>query len=99
MDIVTRFCLAIVHCIFLHPHEGGIRISLAVAVAISKGLKLILVVFHFWGTFALHLLYGLAHLLVTEPRLIHLLEDAVCSLFHLIGSECLLLIGIFHCQS
>ncbi len=59
--------LTVVHSILLHVHERGVRISLAVAVALIKLREALL----------LYLAYSLAELLVRHALLVHLLKDAV----------------------
>src|SRR5574344_936897 len=81
--VITRFCLAVVHRVLLHAHERGVRVSLAVAVPVSKYVKLVLVLLHLGSTLGLHLLNGLPHFLVADAILIHLLQYAVCPLCHL----------------
>nr|WP_229696106.1 hypothetical protein [Paenibacillus albidus] len=42
--IITRFELTITHVVFLHPHEGPIRVGLAEAIPVAKQ-HLVLLVF------------------------------------------------------
>ena len=41
--IVTGVGLTVVHCVLLHVHERGIRISLAVTISIAEYLKMFVV--------------------------------------------------------
>ena len=69
--------LTVVHSILLHVHERGVRISLAVAVALAKYLQMPVVLIKLWEALLLYLAYSLAELLVRHALLVHLLKDAV----------------------
>ena len=72
--------LTVVHSILLHVHERGVRISLAVAVALAKYLQMPVVLIKLREALLLYLAYSLAELLVRHALLVHLLKDAVRTL-------------------
>ena len=83
LHVVARLGLPVVHRVFLHAHERGIVVGLAVAVPLPEDLQLVLVLLHLRHGLLLHGLDGLAERLVADSRLVHLLQDPLGALSHL----------------
>ena len=80
LDVVPRLGLAVHHVVLLHPHERGVGVRLAVAVAAAHPLQMPLVLGPLRQHHVPDLLDGLALRTFGNPRLVHLLE-------HLLGTR------------
>ena len=77
LDVVPGLGLAVHHVVLLHPHERGVGVRLAVAVASAQLLQMTLVLRLLRQHLFFHLLHRLATLALGDSGLVHLLEHAV----------------------